>query len=931
MPRFIIYLLITLGCLNAHAQTYVPFTHINGIKTVSGVNIKTTPIGDAISAAAYTRIECQPYFDAKYQVATANPGAFSYSFWPKIKRLRLHIDGIDISDTVRVFINGSPYTFTSANIVSPICGGLAPLIHLGNLVSTTGPPRSAQVVINTTTAFDSMRLFIASTTNSGVSYDIAYALPDSGINIYEPFGDTAFCVGDTMTVGYASPYAFNSGNTVTIQLSDAGGSFATPQTIALLNTSDASGFTKWVIPPMAAGGNYRLRAVSSQPYFVSLPTDKGISIGVRPASVEATANSPVCEGHTLNLNTVTPASGFSYSWSSFTSFWTASGKDVTRTPVTAAMTGQYVVKVSSFGCHKYDTVDVTVNPGPGPIAARSNSPVCTGDTLKLGASINEISGTTYTWSGPGGMPAYTDTAVKHPNVFAGGNYVITASLYNCTSSDTVAVAVFPKPINGTPINNGPVCEGDTIRLTGYGLTGANYLWRGPGGYLNPSQFPKKGNALVADSGWYVLTVSANGCSGRDSTFVKIKPMPDTPVATVNSPLCVGDLIALSVPNNKAGVVYSWKGPGINWPNQQSGSRVAGAGSSGNYVVTVDLNGCSLSDTVNALVRSKPNPVAFSNGVICEGDTVELIAHDTIKNVTFSWVGPDGFTSPDQSVTRPKAVPAMSGSYIVTTKNFDCTNSDTVSVTVKPLPPIPGARNNSPVCEGDELLFTLDTTVTGSTYSWSGAGGFSSTEPMPAIKNTGLNAMGKYKVVVNLNGCVSEDTTSVFVKPKPTLDVSNNSPIAMGNPLIFKVGPELPGTAYTWTGPNGFYSRAKEPIITRATPAAAGEYTVVATLEGCTTANIMIVVISDVEDTGKFVFYPNPNSGTFNVGGTARAEQPVSLEVTNSVGQTVYNTVLYTRDKILKARVEMPFCASGVYTLRFRVDGKMHTFPFVLSR
>lgn len=75
------------------------------------------------------------------------------------------------------------------------------------------------------------------------------------------------CAGEALTIDYASSCgAFQSGNEIRIELSNAAGSFASPTVLNTTNTTAASGSYNVTIPPATPGGEfYRIRVISSNP------------------------------------------------------------------------------------------------------------------------------------------------------------------------------------------------------------------------------------------------------------------------------------------------------------------------------------------------------------------------------------------------------------------------------------------------------------------------------------------------------------------------------------------------------------------------------------------------------------------------------------------------------------------------------------------
>src|SRR4029078_3497135 len=129
---------------------------------------------------------------------------------------------------------------------------------------------------------------------------------------------------------------------------------------------------------------------------------------------------------------------------------------------------------------------------------------------------------------------------------------------------------------------------------------------------------------------------------------------------------------------------------------------------------------------------------------CSGNTLNLTASD-VAGGTYSWTGPDGFTSSDQNPSIAKAPTAATGTYSVTVTVDGCTSAAaTTDATVKETPASPTAGNDGPVCSGSTLNLTAST-VAGGTYSWTGPDSFTSTDQNPSIASATTAATGTYSV------------------------------------------------------------------------------------------------------------------------------------------------------------------------------------------
>jgi len=372
------------------------------------------------------------------------------------------------------------------------------------------------------------------------------------------------------------------------------------------------------------------------------------------------------------------------------------------------------------------------------------------------------------------------------------------------------------------------------------------------------------------TGYRLRVVASNPGKTSDPTITNltIGTRPANLVANSNWNVCQNGTIQLTGTFTGSGTyTYSWTGP-----NSFAASTLfatvlnAPLSAAGVYTLTVSNNGCASTDTAQvAIIAAPAKPTASTNAPICEGLSLTLNAA-TVANVTYGWTGPNGYTSSTQNNVRSSATSAMSGIYVVTATSTTtgCKSTDTLNVTVKPLPANVSAGNNGPICAGGALSLNGNTSSSGTTWSWTGPGGFTSTLQNPFITSVTTAASGTYNAIVTLNGCSSSASTTVVVNAVPaTPAASANTPVCTGQTLNLTAS-TVSGASYIWTGPSSFSSTLQNPSITSANTTHAGTYTVRSSANGCQSAPATVVVTVTAAPT---VFaYPSPKD-SICVGGS----------------------------------------------------------------
>ena len=117
------------------------------------------------------------------------------------------------------------------------------------------------------------------------------------------------------------------------------------------------------------------------------------------------------------------------------------------------------------------------------------------------------------------------------------------------------------------------------------------------------------------------------------------------------------------------------------------------------------------------------------------------------------------------------------------------------------PPTTTAINNGPICSGSSLLLTA---TGGSTYQWTGPGGFTGNGSPLSVNNIQQLQQGKYYVLVqNDQGCQNLDSTIVVVNQAPVATTTfSTTQICPGDSVVFSAAG---GSAYEWQPAEGLSS------------------------------------------------------------------------------------------------------------------------------
>jgi len=258
----------------------------------------------------------------------------------------------------------------------------------------------------------------------------------------------------------------------------------------------------------------------------------------------------------------------------------------------------------------------------------------------------------------------------------------------------------------TASNLGPYCTGTTITLNATAATGATgYAWTGPNGFTATGQNVTIPSCTAAMAGVYTVTATgAATCTG--STTVVVNPTP-TMNPTSNSPVCVGSPLTLCS-GAPVGALVAWTGPAYAALNPCPTIVSATAAMTGNYTVTVLLNGCQAQQILPVVVNPAPTVTPISPITLCSGATVPAQTFTgTPATATYTWTnnqtsiglaasGNGGL--PSFTATNNSATPVVATVSVVPHLGTCNGTASNFTITVNPAPTITVPASNV-YCEG----------------------------------------------------------------------------------------------------------------------------------------------------------------------------------------------------------------------------------------
>jgi gliding motility-associated-like protein len=405
-----------------------------------------------------------------------------------------------------------------------------------------------------------------------------------------------------------------------------------------------------------------------------------------------------------------------------------------------------------------------------------------------------------------------------------GVYSVTISNAQCGSSITRTVnVVAPPALSITASSTGASCADNLGSITVSAAGGTpTYSYS-----INGGAFSAATNYNNLAPGTYTMgAIDSQGC--QTSTTISIVPN-QAPNVIVNSPtVCAGMPAVLTA---SGATTYSWS-PATGLNTTTGGNVVATLTTTTTYTIVGTIGSCATSGTAIVSIYPAPSPTATSNSPICINSDLNLFGGG---GQTYTWTGPANYNSTSQNPVLPAASASNAGTYtLAITDANGCSNTTTTDVVLNPLPAL--TVNHPTACAGGNLSFSGSGA---NNYAWTGPMGYSSGIPNPMISNVTASMSGQYTLVgTSSQGCTNIAISNAAVTD-PNAIITSNSPVCIGGTLLLN---GAGGGSYSWSGPNGFISSAQSNTISNLTMAEGGNYSLLVTLNTCTSQAFLSVII-----------------------------------------------------------------------------------------
>ena len=357
-----------------------------------------------------------------------------------------------------------------------------------------------------------------------------------------------------------------------------------------------------------------------------------------------------------------------------------------------------------------------------------------------------------------------------------------------------------RPVNNHCVDSDPFCTSDVITFaaattsqTADQLEGTTLQDGCIGSSYNPSWFHMR----IQTGGQFIIHAEGhdpNNGTNRDIDFCIWGPYTN-PTSPCVAQLTTDKIIDCCYSTSYSEDIYLGYQPSNHVHNTSHGTVYYHLPEVGEYYILMITNFSQQPCTISFTKTPNSGPgetdcgilpgVVTNDGPYCVGETIHLTVNAQ-EGATYSWTGPNGFTSSQQNPNRPNCTLNMAGTYTCTTSIGSQSTTASTEVIIYPMPT--ANFDFTTVCVGTPTQFTSTSTTNPpgqqiQSYNWNFGDGQTGT----GQNTTHTYAQpGSYQVIlaVGCGGhCTSQITKTVNVYGQPTSNFTYTT-VCKGNPTQF---------------------------------------------------------------------------------------------------------------------------------------------------
>jgi gliding motility-associated-like protein len=448
---------------------------------------------------------------------------------------------------------------------------------------------------------------------------------------------------------------------------------------------------------------------------------------------------------------------------------------VCGTPVGSACLSGITNFCDTVRVYFYDDLSSNVNPSPAVICQGSGG-IWLNGSFSGGAGPYSLA-----WfDQPNGTGNQVGNTIDFYATATGTySFVVNDSLSPVCGNSVYNVQVDIQPLPGVTIQASAteICDQAPVTLTAQSsISGTTWVW-------NTGEATNQITVIPSSTTTYFVTgTTTDGCSGSAQIQIIVFPLPVIEVLSSSPVICESETVSLPVTSSIAGTTWNWNTGSSDNP------LIVSPGTTTIYTVTATSpDGCT--STAELQVNVNPLPVltmTASSNAICDQSPVTLSAGSDITGTTLIWnTGDIGNVIIDY--------PNITTTYTVTGTTPDgCTSSIQTEIQVNPLPVITASASSPEICEGETVILTANSDITGTTWIWDSGSDSNPLIVSPLVSTT-------YSVTgTTPQGCTGLAVIQVIVHPVPYVSAFTDNPeICEGEYSVVQASSSLPNTNWLW--------------------------------------------------------------------------------------------------------------------------------------